>query len=152
MNIVASAVKFFAGPYKMICVSALPDLEFGGQATRKASPDMFHSLRQVVGCEEEVDVVWHYYVCMKLVEPLGAVVLENIEKEFCVGFGLEESTAIGSDCRDEEGASDGGSRRLGHRRSLCAEDESKSVVTPFGFTPAFGRAEARSSRGCYGPT
>ena len=51
VNIVATAVKLFAGLYKVIRVSALPDVELGGQATRKASPDMFHSLRQVVGCE-----------------------------------------------------------------------------------------------------
>jgi hypothetical protein len=142
-----AAFEFLAGLYKVIRVSALPDVEFGGQPMRKASPYMFHSLRQIVGCEEQVDVVRHYYVRMKFVEALGAVVLENIEEEFCVGFGLEESTAIGSNCRDEESACDGGSRRLGHRRSLCVGDGRR--ISRFGcaFTPAFGRAEARFARG-----
>lgn len=75
-------------------------------------------------------MLWHYYVGVKLVEALDAVVLENIEKEFCVGFSLEESTAICSDCRDEECACDGGSRRLGHRRSLCAGEGER--VSRFG--------------------
>jgi hypothetical protein len=66
-----------------------------------------------------MDVVRHGYVSVQLVEALGAVVLESFEEKFRIGFGLEETTAIGGDRGNEEGTDDGGSWRFGHERSLC---------------------------------
>jgi hypothetical protein len=73
----------------------------------ETSSDMLHGVWKAVGCEKKVDVVWHCDIGVEFVEALGPIVLEDVEKEVCVGLGLKEATPTGGDCGDEECAAGG---------------------------------------------
>jgi hypothetical protein len=102
VDVVAAGFEVGAGEDLVIGVSALPNIEFGAEAMRKAATNMFHGAGKIVGGEKQVDVVGHDDEGVEFVEAFTAIVLERVEEEMCVGFDLEESAAVGCDGREEE--------------------------------------------------
>lgn len=117
--------------------AALPDGEVGREAVGEAAFDVADGSGEVVGGEQEVDVVGHDDEGVEFEEALVAVVLEGFDKEFGVGGELEEAAALVGDGGDEESAGGGGSWRLGHVVSL---------VGRWALRTAFGRAEGPAAR------
>ncbi len=52
VDVGAATFEFFSGLDLVVGVSSLPDVELRGQAMGETSSDMFHGVREVVGCEE----------------------------------------------------------------------------------------------------
>ena len=100
---------------EVISEAALPELRVG--VTGEAALDVLHGLRNVVGLEEQVDVVGHDDEGEELVGASGSIVLEGFDEEACGGVDLKTAAGEG-DGGDEEGASGGGSRALGHPRTV----------------------------------
>ncbi len=87
---------------------------------REAAFDSLDGAGEVVGGEEQVDVVGHDDEGVEFEEALGAVVLQGVEEEACVGVDLEEAAAVVGDRGEEEGSGVGGSLRVRHGFSVWA--------------------------------
>jgi hypothetical protein len=76
--------------------TALPDWEFGFKLAGKTAFDELDSSLKgdLLGREEQVDVVGHHYIGVELVVAFFAIVLEGLEEEFCVRCLLEEPSAV----------------------------------------------------------
>lgn len=135
--VVAVNFEVFGVSDEVIGEPALPDGKAGGVAVGEAAFDVSDGSGEIVGGEEEVDVVGHDDEGVEFEEALVAVVLEGFDKEFGVGGESEEAAAVVGDGGDEEGAGGGGSWRLGHVGSL---------VGGWALGTAFGRAEGPAAR------
>ena len=107
-------VEVVAGEDEVVGEAALPELRVGVMG--EAALDVLHGLRDVVGLEEQVDVVGHDDEREELVGTGGSVMLEGFDEEARGGVDLETAAAGEGESRDEEGASGGCSRGLGHPR------------------------------------
>ena len=112
VDVRAMDVEVFAGEDEVVGEAALPELRVGVMG--EAALDVLHGLRDVVGLEEEVDVVGHDDECEELVGAGGSVVLEGFDEKTRGGVDLETAAATERDGGDEKGASGGGSWGLGH--------------------------------------
>ena len=94
--------------------AALPELRVG--VASEAALDVLHGLRNVVGLEEQVDVVGHDDEGEELVGAGRSVMLDGFDEEARGGVDLKTAAAGEGDRGDEECASGGGSRGLGQAR------------------------------------
>lgn len=106
VDVVAAGFEVLCVPDAVVGEAALPDGKAGGEAVGEAAFDVADGAGEVLGGEEEVDVVGHDDEGVKFVEAFAAVVLEGLEEEIGV-FG-EEAAAVMGDGGYEEGS--GGAR------------------------------------------
>jgi hypothetical protein len=102
VDVVASAFELCPIEHKMVGEAALPGRELRRKAAREASLDVLHSFGDVVGCHQQMDVVWHDDEGIELVEAFATIMLEGFEEELCVRVDLEQSAAVVGDRCDEK--------------------------------------------------
>jgi len=59
MNVLACVEIILLAKYLAIVVVGLPDFKRRREIVREASTDVLHGLGEVVGCDEEMDMVGH---------------------------------------------------------------------------------------------
>lgn len=142
-DISLTSVKLFQGENLGLVVAPFPYSELALEAERKASLDELHRLfeRDIWrGRKKDVQVIRHYNKCVQRKPVLLTVALEGIEKEYCVGFHLEESAAVGCYSGDEIGAQF--LWRGDHRNSI----QKPGPEGPFCARPVRGAEAPRSLR------
>ena len=103
VDVVAVCEEVFAVSHTAVSEASLPDRKFGTKAAGEAALQELHGALEcdVFECEKDMDVVGHDDEGVEFVMAFAAVVLEGVEEELGVRFGLEEAKTVPGATGDE---------------------------------------------------